>query len=59
MANYTRNNVIKIFRKEGPFMEQKYRKTEDQKSGPKLACNLDYAIGKGLELKVKNFSKIV
>ena len=31
----------------------------DQKSGPGLACNLDFAEGKGLEPKVENFSKIV
>ena len=33
-------------------MAQKYRKMEDQKSAPGLACNLDFAKGKGLEPKV-------
>ena len=37
-------------------MGQRYREMEDQKSGPRLACNLDFAKGKGLEPKV---SKIV
>ena len=32
---------------------------EDQKLGPGLACNLDFAQGKELKLKVKKFSKIV
>ena len=27
-------------------MEQRYRKMEDQKSGPGLACNMDFAEGK-------------
>ena len=31
---------------------------EDQKSGPGLACNLDFAIGKDLKLKVKKFPKL-
>ena len=39
-------------------MGQKYRKMEDQKSGPGLACNLDFATGKCLEPKVKNFPKL-
>ena len=29
-----------------------------QKSGPGLACNLDFTKGKELEPKAKNFSKI-
>ena len=33
-------------------MGQRYRKIEDQKSGSGLACNLDFAGGKGLEPKV-------
>ena len=32
-------------------MGQTYRKMEDQKSGPRVACNLDFAREKGLELK--------
>ena len=40
-------------------MGQRYRKMEDQKSGPGLACNLDFAKGKGLKPTVKKFSKIV
>ena len=40
-------------------MGQRYRKMKDQKLGPGLACNLDFAKGKGVKPKVKNFSKIV
>ena len=40
-------------------MGQRYRKMENQKSGPGLACNLDFAKGIGLESKVKKLSKIV
>ena len=40
-------------------MVQRHRKMEDQKSGPGLACNLDFAKGKRLESKVKKFSKTV
>ena len=32
---------------------------EDQKRGPGLACNLDFAKGKGFEPKVKKIFKIV
>ena len=47
----TRHDVIKIFRKEGLFMEQRYHKMEVQKSGPGIASTLDFAKGKGLEPK--------
>ena len=40
-------------------MRQRYREMEDQKSGPALACNLDFAKDKGLEPKVKKFFNIV
>ena len=40
-------------------MGQSYRRMVDQKSGPRLACNLDFAKEKGLEPKGKNISKIV
>ena len=40
-------------------MGQRYRRTEDQKPQPCLACNLDFAKEKELELKVKKVSKIV
>ena len=40
-------------------MGQRYRKMKDSKSEPGLACNLDFAKGKGLEPKVKKLSKIV
>ena len=40
-------------------MRQKYRKMDGQKSGPGLAHDLGFAKGKGLEPKVKKFSKIV
>ena len=40
-------------------MGQRYCKMEDQKLGAGLACNLDFAKEKGLEQKVKYFSKIV
>ena len=55
----TRNNVIKIFREEGLFTDQRYRRIEDQKPGPGLACNLGFAKEKGLEPTVKKISKIV
>ena len=32
---------------------------EDQKTGPRLACNVKFANGKGLKPKVKKVSKIV
>ena len=34
-------------------MGQRYRRMEDQKPGPRLACNLGFANEKGLEPKVK------
>ena len=40
-------------------MGQRYRKMENEKPGPRLACNLDFAKKKGLEPKAKTFSKIV
>ena len=40
-------------------MGQTHRKTKDQKSGPGLACNLDFAKGKGLKPKLLKVSKIV
>ena len=55
----TRNDVFKIFRKKGLFTGQRYRRMEDQKPGPGLACNLGFAKEKGLERKVKKISKIV
>ena len=45
--------------KEGLFVGQRYRKMEDQKLGPELACNLDFAKGKGLGPKVEKMFKIV
>ena len=39
-------------------MGQRYPKMEDQKSGPGLACNLDFAKEKGLERKVMKFPKM-
>ena len=54
----TRNDVIKIFRKGGLLMGQRYCRMEDQKPGPGLACNLGIAEEKGLEPKVKKISKI-
>ena len=50
-----RNDVIKNFRKQGFFLWEKdtgYRRMENQKQGPGLACNLDFAKEKGLEPKV-------
>ena len=44
----TRKDVIKIFRKEGLFTEQRYCRMEDQNPGPGLACNLGFAKEKGL-----------
>ena len=40
-------------------MGQRYRRTEDQKPRPCLACNLDFAKEKELEPKVKKVFKIV
>ena len=54
----TRNDVIKNFRKNGLFVEQRYRRMEDQTPGTGLACNLDFAKEKGLKPKVK-ISKLV
>ena len=39
-------------------MGQRYRKIEDQKPGPELAWNLDFAKGEGLEPNGKIFSKL-
>ena len=39
-------------------MGQRNRRMENQKMGLWLACNLDFAKGKGLEPKVKKVSKI-
>ena len=55
----TRNDVIKNFHKEELFMGQSCRRMVDQKSGPRLACNLDFAKEKELEPKDKKISKIV
>ena len=52
------NDVIKTFREEGFFTGQRYRRMEDQKPGPGLACNLSFATEKGLEPKVKKISEI-
>ena len=54
----TLNDVIKFFRKEGLFMGQRYRRMEDQKPWPGLACNLGFAKEKGLEPKVKKLLKL-
>ena len=54
----TRNDVIKIFLKEGLFTRQRYRRMEDQKPVPGLARNMGFAKDKGLEPKVKKISKI-
>ena len=41
-------------------MGQRYREIgRESKSRPRLACNLDFARGKGLEPKVKHITKIV
>ena len=41
-------------------MGQRYHKMEDQKLGPGLACNLDFAKGKGLKPKVlKNIQSCI
>ena len=40
-------------------MGQRYRKMEDQKWGPGLACNLDFVKWKGLEPKVEKIFKIL
>ena len=50
--------VIKIFRKEGLFTGQRYRRMEDQKPGLGSACNLDFAKERRLEPKVKRFPKL-
>ena len=48
----THKNVIKIFRKEGLFKGQRYRRMEDQQPEPGLACNLCFAKEKRFEPKV-------
>ena len=40
-------------------MGQRYRRMEDQKLQPWLACNLDFAEEKELKSKVKEVSRIV
>ena len=40
-------------------MGQRYRKIEDQKPGPGLECNLDFAKEKELETYLKKISKMV
>ena len=40
-------------------MGQRYRRKEDQKPWPGLACNLDFDKEKGHECKVKKISKLV
>ena len=54
----TRNDVINIFLKERLFTGQRYRRMEDQKPGPGLACNLGFAKEKDLNLKLKRFPKL-
>ena len=39
-------------------MGRKYRRMEDQKPGPSLACTLDFAKGKELNQKVKRFPNV-
>ena len=39
-------------------MGQRYSRMEDQKSGPGLSCNLDFAQGKDLNQKLKRFPKL-
>ena len=53
-----RDDVIKIFPKQGLFTGQRYRRMEDQKPVPGLAWNLSFAKKKGLEPKLKNVFKI-
>ena len=57
-SQITRNDVIKIFLKEELFTRQRYRRMEDQKPVPGLACNMGFAKEKGLEPKVKKFPKL-
>ena len=40
-------------------MVQRYLRIEDQKSGPRLVCNQDFAKERGLEPKVEMFLKNV
>ena len=47
------------FRKERLFMEQRYRRMEDQKPGPGLARNKDFALQGGLLPKLEKFSENV
>ena len=49
----------KFFEKRRIFTGLRYRRMEDQKPGPRLACNLSFARKKRLELKVKKISEIV
>ena len=38
-------------------MGQDYRRIENQKPGPELACKQDFAEGRKLEPKIKKFSQ--
>ena len=58
-SQITRNDAIKIFRKEKLFKGQRYCRMEDKKPGPGLACNLGFAKQKGPEPKVKQIFKII
>ena len=55
----TRNDVIKIFRKEGHFTGQRCRRMKDQKPGPGLPYNLGFAKQKGLEPNFNSFPKLL
>ena len=51
-------DVSKIFRKDKLLGGQRYRRMEDQKRGPGLACNLGFAQEKRLEPKIEKISKL-
>ena len=52
------NHVVKIFRKVGLFMGQRYRRMEDQNPEPGSACSLGFAEKKDFSLKLKRFPKL-
>ena len=50
-------NSTKFLNKKGRFIGQRFRRMEDQKPGPWLACNLGFA-KEDLNQKLKRFRKL-
>ena len=58
-ANHTQRRRLQFSISRDFFIGQRYRRMTDQKLGPRLACNLDFAKRKGLEPRVEKVSKVV